>query len=281
MRWVRVCAVVLTLSGCVAPLAPEAVSYGVTNDGWLHQGVALPDRGEGYVRARPGESTRYGLPRLIEVLERASAEVATQFPGGEPLRIGDLSSPLGGAHYRHASHRTGRDADIVFYALNAAGDPVEGRGWVAYDRFGVGRESEEHGGDLYFFDEARNWHFLRTLLLDESAEVQWVFVSRGVKARLLRYGAIHEPSKEVLFRAAWVLQQPSSGSPHADHFHVRIGCGARQRALGCRDRGPIWPWFGDQGEKLAAPGGEDLGDAATVSALLEGELERDVFADAD
>lgn len=58
---------------------------------------------------------------------------------------GDLSSPHGGRHDRHGSHRAGRDADVIFYATDAAGTPTRGRGWLAYDRFGAAREPLEGG----------------------------------------------------------------------------------------------------------------------------------------
>ncbi len=241
----------------------DTVSVGQAASGYLGGGVSLPDQGPGYVRARPGEDTRYGTPVLVGVLTRAAAAVAEAFPGGPPLRVGDLSAPLGGRHARHNSHRSGRDVDIVFYATDASGRATRGRSWLAFDRFGLSREES---GDLYFFDEARNWHLVRSLLADREAEVQWIFCSNGVKARLLRYAAVHEPDPEILFRASWILHQPSSGNPHADHFHVRIFCDPRERALGCQDTAPFWVWLGDRPFKV--PGtGPGLGDDALLAAL--------------
>ncbi|MEM9863075.1 MAG: penicillin-insensitive murein endopeptidase, partial [Myxococcota bacterium] len=243
----------LAAASCVpAPQPGQPVSYARSNRGWLIHGVALPNRGAGYVRARPGDATRYGVPALTGMVQRIAATVDEARPGGFPLRVGDLSSPAGGRHYRHGSHRTGRDVDFIFYATDLAGTPVRGRGWVAYDRFGIGVEPAEYGGATVRFDDARNWALVRAMLVDE-ADVQWIFVSRGLKARLLRYAAVHESDPEVLRRAAWVVHQPSHGNPHADHFHVRIACGAEQVALGCVDRGPVWPWFHDRTQKLDEP----------------------------
>jgi penicillin-insensitive murein endopeptidase len=260
------------LAGCLAPRpAPtETVSVGQAANGYLRNGVVFPDRGPGFVRARPGEETRYGTPALVSALKRAAASVAEAFPGGPPLRVGDLSAPLGGHHARHNSHRSGRDVDLVFYATDASGRSTRGRSWLAFDRFGLSREettpSGAPSGDLYFFDEARNWQLVRALLTDPEVEVQWIFCSNGVKARLLRYAALHEPDPDVLFRASWILHQPSSGNPHADHFHVRTFCGARERALGCQDTAPFWVWVGD--EPFKVPGAiEALGDDALLAAL--------------
>jgi penicillin-insensitive murein endopeptidase len=186
--------------------------------------------------------------------------------------VGDLSSPAGGRHSRHGSHRTGRDVDVIFYVTDASGRSVRGRGWLAFDRFGVARETAAPGdgepsNDLFFFDDARNWHFVRSLLTDPEASVQWIFCSRGVKARLLSYAAQHEPDPEVVFRASWVLHQPSRGHPHHDHFHVRVTCTADERLTGCYNREPIWPWLRAV-EKPADVHPAPLTDEALVEALL-------------
>lgn len=259
----------LLLTACAVPVSSGTpVSTSASNAGWLRYGVSLPEYGAGFVRARPGESTRFGIPRLVESIQASAGFVHEQLPGGYPLRVGDLSAPSGGRHSRHGSHRSGRDVDLIYYATDVYGAPARGRGWVAYDRFGTGAESGERGGEVFLFDEERNWALVRHLVMNEEALVQWIFTSRGIKARLLRYAIAHERDPEAILRATWILHQPSRGNPHANHFHVRIACGAEQVALGCRDRGPIWPWFGDFTQKLDAPG-EALDDAFLVQALME------------
>ncbi len=255
MRSACLAALALAATGCWAftPMPDEPLSFGTTSNGGLHEGVPLPDRGEGFVRARPGESTRYGTPGLVSAIERTTAEVARRFPGSAPMRIGDLSAPGGGRHPRHGSHRTGRDVDLIFYVTDAGGRSRLGRGWLAYNRFGyaVEREVDEGtpSGELFFFDEPRNWWFVRTLVLDDEAAVQWIFCSRGVKSRLLRYAIEHETDPRAIVRAAYVLQEPSNAAPHDDHFHVRVYCAPRQLAHGCVNVGPVWPWLRDVIEK--------------------------------
>lgn len=269
--------VAVALTGCLGlvPMPGEPLSFGTANFGILHRGVELPDRGEGYVRARPGESTRYGTPRLVAALERTIAEVSRRYPGTAPMRIGDLSYPGGGRHPRHGSHRTGRDADLLFYVTDPAGRSRVGRGWLAYNRFGYAVERNAPEGTtpsqgLFFFDDARNWWFVRTLVLDDEAAVQWIFVSRGVKSRLLRHAIAHERDPRAIVRAAYVLQEPTNASPHDDHFHVRIYCSPRELAHGCINRGPVWPWLRADIEKPAAPPGEPLSDEVLVRELCEG-----------
>ncbi|NCQ59656.1 MAG: penicillin-insensitive murein endopeptidase [Myxococcales bacterium] len=259
----------LTGSGCAELTWPYAgtVSVGTTGEGWLAHGLPLPDHGPGFVRGRPGEGTRYGTPRLLAALEHAAARVATDVPGGAPLVVGDLSRDLGGRHFRHASHESGRDADVLFYAMDAAGRSARASGFLAYDRFGLGMPRQgEAPEEPRFFDDARNWALVRALIEDDASEVEWIFCARGLKARLLRYAARTGASRELLFRASWLLQQPSHGAPHDDHFHVRVRCTDRDQSLGCRDRGPEWSWLRQQGAEDA---GESLADDFLVSALLD------------
>ncbi len=250
----------------LVPRADGPMSIGTTSSGVLRDGRALAESGVGYVRARRGEDTRYGTPRLLGAIERATASVAAAHPGTRPARVGDIGAPLGGRHPRHHSHRSGRDVDVLFYLSDGAGRPVDARGWLAFSRFG----HAEDRGALYTFDDARNWHFVRTLLLDPEADVQWIFVSRGVESRLLRYAMAHEPERELLVRAAYVLLQPERAAPHDDHFHVRIYCTADERAGGCVDRGPRWPWLRPDVEEIAGLAGPGLDDASLVAFLLEG-----------
>lgn len=257
----------------MVPMPDEPLSFGWDNRGVLHDGVSLADRGEGYVRSRPGEATRFGTPDLVATLERTIGEVSRRFPGTASMRIGDLSSPGGGRHFRHGSHRSGRDADLIFYVTDPAGRSHQGRGWLAYNRFGYAVDRHASNGELFLFDDARNWWFVRTLVLDDEARVQWIFVSRGVKSRLLRHAIDHERDPRAIVRAAYVLQQPANASPHDDHFHVRVYCAPRELAHGCINRGVMWPWLRGANEKPPAIPGEALTDERLVHALFEEQAE--------
>lgn len=264
----------LSLVGCAGGSAVpgRSLPWGTPSLGLLRGGVALPEEGLGFVRARPGDDTRWGTARLVATLTSAAAEVEGAYPGTLPLRIGDLSGRGGGRHSRHASHRTGRDVDVIFYALDAAGRPIRGRGWVAFDRFGVARDSRalNDAERFVYFDEARNWRFVRALLTSEDAPVQWIFCSNGVKARLLEHALVHERDRELILRAAYVLHQPRDGRPHDDHFHVRLACTPEDRAGGCVDRGPLWPWLRASYDKTPFSDAA-LSDDAILAALFEEE----------
>ena len=264
----------LTLASCLGlvPSAEGPRSVGSASKGVLRRGVPLPEQGPGFVRARPGESTRYGTPTLVAALTRAAASVQKAYPGTAPLRVGDLSGPGGGRHPRHGSHRTGRDADVIFYLSDEFGRSVRGRGWLAFDRHGVALDTTGLLGapanSLFVFDDARNWHFVRTLLADEEAAVQWIFCSKGIKARLLRYAVALQEDPEIIFRASWVLHQPARANPHADHFHIRVACSPEDRLLGCFNGAPVWPWIRKQAGK-PADAAPPLDDEALLGMFLD------------
>lgn len=253
---------ILAICSCMTEPLPagQTISVGTVNQGYLHDAVRLANRGDGYRRARPMESTRYGTATLVGAIERAAREVADAFPGGYPLRVGDLSNPHGGSHSRHRTHRVGRDADLLFFARDAGGLAANGDGWLRFDRFGLATLRDR----VFRFDEARNWHLVRTLVLDDQARVKWLFCSNELKARLLRYAARYEHSPRAVVRATWILHQPSRGDPHDDHFHLRVGCASAERSLGCREQAPHWPWLSDPARKE----GTDANIAASDSHLV-------------
>ncbi len=269
MRPVRPAAFALliaALAGCVAgPLQGErAVSVGTATRGYLYKGVRLSNRGPGYVRLRPQDPTAYGTEVLVSAIKRAAAEVERVFPGGYPLSVGDLSRSRGGRLARHLSHRSGRDADLLFYVRDQAGFSASNRTWLPFGDYGLTVRS----GRALSFDTARNWHLVRTLVLDEQARLKWLFCSSSIKARLLRYAAAHEPSARVIARATWILHEPSSGQRHDDHFHVRVGCRDDEAQLGCREQPPFWPWLSDPARKLGGAPGESQVDSQLLRWLL-------------
>lgn len=257
---------ILSIGSCVTEPLPagQTISVGTSNRGYLHEAVGLPERGEGYQRLRPNDDTRYGTTTLIGAIQRAARAVADAFPGGYPLRVGDLSAVGGGTHPRHRSHRAGRDADLLFYARDAGGLTTAHAGWLRFDRFGLSTAR----GRVHRFDEARNWQLVRTLVMDPKARVKWLFCSNELKARLLRYAARHERSPQAVLRATWILHQPSRGDVHDDHFHLRVGCSRLERSLGCTEEVPHWPWLTDPARKVDSEARTAAHDSSLIRWLL-------------
>ncbi len=94
----------------------------------------------------------------------------------------------------------------------------------------------------YRFDARRNWAFVRALLSDPDAEVQWIFMQRSLAASLLREATAAGDDPALLARAAFIIHEPSDSEPHDDHMHVRFYCDPGDRRLGCADRGPVRWW---------------------------------------
>lgn len=203
-----------------------ALSVGAPNAGRLVRGEKLEPTDEiRVVPAWTGPDYRWGLPHLVGMLQRAADRVSKRH-GDAKLSVGDLSSRTGGTLRKHKSHQSGRDADIAFYML-------DGRGRVVYhDRFvefdAQGRAPSMPG---VRFDDARNWTLVEALLDDPQARVQRIFVADVLRTRLLREAERRGVPRRTRLRAARVMMQPKGSTPHADHFHVRIGCPKDQRGV--------------------------------------------------
>jgi penicillin-insensitive murein endopeptidase len=245
----------------------------------------LPFDGDGYTVPRPWRErhSNYGTEELVGVLVRAARTVERELPGGVAA-IGDLSRRGGGASVEHKSHQNGRDVDIFYYAVDRDGRPVRpGDALVRFNAEGRAvRWSPPHGVRAparavpgYRFDVARNWAFIRALLTDPEAEVQWIFIERALAAALIRRAAEAGEDPALLARAAFIMHQPSDAEAHDDHMHVRFYCDPSDRGLGCSDRGPV-RWWKKMWKYMGPPfGREPPSDARALDGLgaaVRGEI---------
>ena len=233
----------LVQMGCLgmpSPLAPGLRgSIGVPHNGVLTGGVELPQKGDGYVRYRPKGSNYWGLPRLVESVERAAQTVGRTRPGGEPLVVGDLSGRHGGKIPHHSSHRTGRDADLLFFVTTPSGAPLRSPGFVRFERDGLAAI----GKDFVRFDVERNWLLVKTLVASERSYAQWLFISRDLEALLIDYARARGEDPALIWYAETMLLQPGDSAPHDDHFHLRVACTPAEAVTGCEGGGPQWEWL--------------------------------------
>jgi penicillin-insensitive murein endopeptidase len=218
-----------------------AVSIGHANGGSLLRGVRLPDQGTGYqsIQGSPIYDYKFGTEELIAAIVAIGADVEREAPGAT-LIIGDLSVEGGGPTPRHESHQAGRDVDLMFYALDGAGEIIRPRG-VAYD--GQGRAVKRGTTkviDDRFFDAHRNWLVLRSLIENDEAHLQRVIVSEPLRDLMLEHARSRNEPAWIIERAGEVTCD--SWSPHDNHFHVRLFCTAEDYRRGCRDEYPLYPW---------------------------------------
>lgn len=238
----RLAALVL---GVTLPTLAIAGSVGSPSNGSLVDGFRLPLTHAHYRFAGPvhSRSTQWMTLEMAALVVRA-AQVVQRETGDATLTVGDASAEHGGALARHLSHRSGRDIDILFYALDGAGDSVTPHGFIPYGDDGHARA----GHRALRFDDARNWWLVRTLVSSQHPAVMWIFVAPGLKRRLLGWARQHGEHPEVLRRASQILHCPQDAGRHDDHFHVRIYCSPDDRAGGCDDGGPTWAWVDGDGQ---------------------------------
>lgn len=200
---------------------PMGRSVGSPTEGHLAGGAHLDDAP--YLRIVPAYASgdvRWGLGALVGLLDRSARGVRRKYPDAV-LSVGHLSRQGGGELDRHASHESGRDADVAFYVKDARGKPVYADHFVTFAADGTARTWP---GAV--FDDARNWALVSALLSDPLSHVSHLFVSTPLRARLLAYAARAGAPAELQTRAAITMVQPHGALPHDDHFHVRISCPA-------------------------------------------------------
>jgi penicillin-insensitive murein endopeptidase len=200
---------------------PMGRSVGSPTAGHLVGGAHLADAP--YLRIVPTYvpgDVRWGLGALVGMLDRAARRVRHQYPDAV-LSVGHLSRQSGGNLDRHASHESGRDADVAFYVKNAQGQLVFADHFVPFR--GDGMATTWPGA---VFDDAKNWALVAALLDDPATHVSHIFVASPLRARLLAYADRIAAPPALRMRAAMTMVQPHGSLPHDDHFHVRISCPA-------------------------------------------------------
>ncbi len=212
-----------------------SLSIGFTNRGRLVRGARLPIRGKNheimpFARKR---HTNYGTIELVRLLIRAAAATAEKHRGSI-MGVGNISERTGGRLRWSRSHRSGRDADIAFF-VKLQGKPARSPGFVRF----ADETLLSHTGK-YSFDVERNWILVEYLLTQEEAPVQWIFVANHIKTALLKHAEQNDADPGLLRKAENILWQPTRGSPHNDHFHVRIYCSRDDLLEGCRNVRPFW-----------------------------------------
>lgn len=226
-----VAALLTTSAGALAGPRASANTVGTSAAMRLGKSVGSPTTGRliggsrleetNYLRVVPvhaDEDVRWGLGPLVSMIDRAARQVRRQFPESV-LTVGHLSRAGGGEIDQHASHESGRDADVLFFAKNKQGKGVLPERFVAYR--GDGTAPTWPGAS---FDDARNWLLVTAFLTDPVARVSHIFVASPLRARLLAYAEKIKAPESLRARAAELMVQPRGVLPHDDHFHVRIAC---------------------------------------------------------
>ncbi len=205
-----------------------SLSVGYPNEGWQQRAKRLkPSR---YVKIKPGSQEKsYGHPALILMLERSAKELQ-RVASGSVLVVGDVSDANGGPLAGHHSHQSGRDADVVFYALDENGKRTT---LDHYVKFGANGRALDGSGLV--FDDWRNWLLVQSWVRDQRAGLSHIFISRPLRQRLLTYASKQAAFKQYVTEVSALLKQPEDCEPHDDHFHVRVSCPNGQSEI-CREQ---------------------------------------------
>ncbi len=227
-------ALLTSSAGAHSGAAPKSVHAGVALNATamrLGRSVGSPTVGHlmggsrveetAYLRIAPvyaQSDDRWGLGALVSMIDRSAKVVHRQFPDAK-LSVGNLSKQGGGEIDRHASHESGRDADIGFYLKNHLGKPLLADHFVPFR--GDGLAPTWPGAS---FDDARNWALVAAFITDPVARVSHIFVAGPLRQRLLTYAEKIGAPLSLRSHAAELLMQPRGSLAHDDHFHVRISC---------------------------------------------------------
>lgn len=197
------------------------VSWGPPNEGVLIDGARLPIEGDGYwVPPRwAARGTQYGTDELIDTIVFTGRAVAAAHPGSR-LVVGDLSIRGGGESAHHRSHQTGRDVDLVLFAVDAGGRAIE----VTEMRHFSADGHTVDAGEPLRFDAARQWTVVRALLEAPGPGVANIFLYAPLRDLVLDHARERGEPEALIELAGATMAQPSDSAPHDDHMHVRIFC---------------------------------------------------------
>jgi penicillin-insensitive murein DD-endopeptidase len=266
LRWIGLGVMLVGCMGSPSPLAPALRgSVGVPHQGVLTDAVALPKKGPGYQRLR-SDARGWGTPNLVAAIQHAAAAVMKARPGA-PLMVGDLSARFGGLASGHRSHRTGRDADLLFYCTSPDGRSIPAPGFV---RFGPDALAQVPDKKKFVrLDIDREWLLVKALVTSPQQATQWLFAAHWLEALIIEHARASGEDPELVWQAETVLLQPGDSSVHDDHLHLRMACDPEEAVMGCTGGGPRWPWLAKWPE-LLSPSDAELEEAIAGDLLQVG-----------
>ena len=216
-----------------------SVSLGDTSNGRAVALARLEGVGESWriLPRQRGRDLGYGTDELIALIQESAQAVAQEFPGAT-LQVGNIGRAHGGDIPYSVSHNSGRDADLAFFALDGDGAPIDTPDMLSFTDEG---RSIEYDG-FYRFDVSRNWSVVRALIESEAADLQYLFISNGLRSMLLSHARSVGAAASTIARAEALLRQPGVDNPHNDHLHLRVYCSAEDIQAGCKDTGVMHAW---------------------------------------
>jgi penicillin-insensitive murein endopeptidase len=203
-----------------SPWTLRALSVGQPQSGSLVRGTRL--RASTSVRMwKGGTAPAFATPQLVKAIERAASKVKRAH-GGSTLVVFALSNEKGGPLKEHRSHQSGRDADLVFYAVDARGKPATSKKLAHFGGDGVAKEGLKE--KALRFDDERNWALVDALANDRDGRVTHIFVDAKLRNRLLAFARKASIDEARIAKVTAVLFVGDDSEPLDAYFHVRVAC---------------------------------------------------------
>lgn len=213
-----------------SPWNKRTLSVGAPNDGRLIRGKHLSASSAIRLWKTTAGVPAFASPNLLKALEKAANKTRAAFPGTQTV-VTALSHEKGGAIQGKRSHQTGRDADVVFFLLDAKGKPATAKQLVHIGGDGRGKDDKT----AYTFDDARNWAFVEALATDGDKSVTHVFVDPKVRQRMIVHAQKANIAADKRDAVMQILFADSGDEPLDAMFHLRVVCPEGQSAI-CNER---------------------------------------------
>lgn len=210
----------------VAPLLaaanePAGQCVGFYSNGSLINSTPIAADGPGWTHLFIPRNRGWGTQGLVEAIETVATQIATLFPDGERLQLGDLSGASGGFISGHTSHQNGLDVDFIYFRRNhKEQSPSWQDGFI--ESFVVNGKVSPN------FDVERNWQLFS--LLVETGRINRIFVDPVIKRfycarhRIEEQGEQEDQNNAYSSRDQRVLHHLRPLANHDDHTHVRLTC---------------------------------------------------------
>jgi murein endopeptidase len=200
-------------TGGMGPSATESINK--PNNGSLRNGAQIQPH-PGYVVATTGRRATWGTDETLRWIGEGLDVVAAAHPSAQRIQVRDISVQRGGVPggaWPHASHQTGRDADLTYFRASCDDDAGCPPTNVSSSSLAV----------------APMWTLLEHWLTNGQAH--YIFIDSSLhavlKAEARRRG--HGSSRIN----DWFGPIIRHARNHLNHFHVRFVCPADDRR--CRD----------------------------------------------
>ena len=184
-------------------------SIGKPNHGYLRNGRFLPRTGPGF--RRKNDKAPYGTNEAVAIILWVCERMTELYPGTVPVIVGNLSKEGGGKLRPHASHQSGRDADLGYY-------------FIDNERVRHFKDAERDNLDV-----EKSWSLIELLLSTE--QVEYLFIDRSLQIlfydEALKRGWAEEELRPLFeaplgeYKRQGIIRH-SRG--HRHHLHVRFKC---------------------------------------------------------